>query len=143
MMRSIVYYSTAVHAMSEEALAALEQECALNDSHVGITGMLLHKNGEFLQVIEGSKGVISDMYARILADPRHTITGKISDRLIARREFAGPSMRFKNLDRAPAGTPFLQPFSYDAFRANPDLALLTLKFFFFDQCNEPAEAAAC
>ena len=140
MMRSIVYYSSAVQAMSAEELAALEQECALNDGHVHITGMLLHKSGEFLQVLEGPKGVIGDMYARILVDPRHTIAGKISDRTIGRREFEGPTLRFKNLDTAPPGTGFLTPFSYEAFRANPDLALLVLKYFFCDQGDEPAPA---
>ena len=140
MIRSIVYYSTAAQAMSAEELAALEQECALNDGHVHITGMLLHKSGEFLQVLEGPKGVIGDMYARIVVDPRHTIAVKISDRTIARREFEGATVRFKNLDTAPAGTPFLTPFSYEAFRADPDLALLVLKYFFCDQGDEAAPA---
>jgi len=140
MIRSIMYYSSAVRAMSAEELAALEQECELNAIHVGITGMLLHKHGEFLQVLEGPKGVVGDMYARILVDPRHTVAGKISDRPIARREFEGATLRFRNLDTAPAGTPFLTPFSYEAFRANPDLALLVLKYFFCNQGDEPAPA---
>jgi hypothetical protein len=129
-MRSIVFYSTVVEPMSEESLAVLGRECVENDSHVGITGMLLHKNGDFLQVIEGSIPVIRDMYARIVADPRHTNIRKISDRTIAHREFDGPSLGFKNLDALPADTPFSISFSYEAFQADPDLALLMLEFFF-------------
>ena len=139
-MRSIVYFSIAAQAMSGEELAALWQECALNDSHVGITGILLHKQGEFLQAIEGPKGVVCDMYTRILTDPRHNIAGMISDRMITHREFPGTAMSFKNLDEAPADTPFLTPFSYEAFRGNPDLALLTLKYFYCNRSDVPAAA---
>ena len=142
-MRSIIYYSVAARAMSGEELRALGRECELNDSHVGITGILLHKQGEFLQVIEGPKGVVSDMYARILVDARHNITGKISDRMIAHREFPGTAMGFKNLDEAEDGTPFVSPFSYEAFLADPDLALLTLKYFYCNRREKPEDAEAC
>lgn len=129
-MRSIAYFSTATAAMTEDDFAFLEQECAEHDSQVGITGMLLHKNGDFLQVIEGSNSVIRDMYARISADPRHTNIRKISDRTIPNREFDGDTMGFKNLDGLPSDTPFVNPFSYEAFEAEPELALLVLAFFF-------------
>lgn len=129
-MRSIVFFSTAVEPMSEGDLAALGQECAENDSHVGITGMLLHKNGDFLQVIEGRRAVVNDMYARILADPRHKNIHKISDRIIPRREFHGQAVGFQNLDALPAGAPYLSPFSCEAFEADPDLAMLILQYFF-------------
>ena len=129
-MRSIVFFSTAAVPMSEEDLVALGRECAENDSRLGITGMLLHKNGDFLQALEGTKAVIRDMFARISADPRHTNVRIISDRLTQRREFAGRAVGFKNLDVLPASAPFLNPFSYEAFKADPDLALLTLTFYY-------------
>jgi hypothetical protein len=129
-IRSIVFFSTAVVPMSEADLAALGRECAEQDSHVGITGMLLHKNGNFLQVIEGAKAVICDMFARISADPRHTNVRTISDRIILHREFAGRAVGFKNLDELPPGSPYLSPFSFEAFAADPDLAVLILAYFF-------------
>ncbi len=129
-LRSIVFFSTAAVPMSPGDLAALGRECAEVDSHVGITGMLLHKNGDFLQVMEGSKSVICDMFAKVSADPRHTNIRKICDRAITRREFAGQAVSFKNLDELPPGSPYLSPFSYEAFRDDPDLAVLILAFFF-------------
>lgn len=129
-MRSIIFFSTAKVAMTEDELAALGRECATNDSQVGISGMLLHKDGSFLQIIEGSNSVIRDMHARILADPRHVNMRTILDRDIEQREFDGPALGFKNLDTAPAGTPFLSPFSYQAFAADPELAMLALGYFF-------------
>jgi len=129
-MRSIVYFSTATAPMPKAALEALRQECADNDSHVGITGMLLYHHGNFLQVIEGSAAVIRDMFARIIAAPRHTGIRTISDRMISCREFGGPAVGFKNLDDAAEGTPFLGPFTCEAYEVDPDLALLTLSYFY-------------
>jgi hypothetical protein len=116
--------------MSEQELAALGEECAENDSHVGITGMLLHKRGNFLQAIEGSRSAVGDMYAKIMADPRHTNIRLVSDRMIPHQEFWGGTVGFKNLDELPATTPYLNPFSYETFAADPDLAILVLQFFF-------------
>jgi hypothetical protein len=129
-MRSIALFSTAVAPMSAEALAALGEERAEIDGHVGITGMLLHKQGDFLQVIEGRDSVIRDMFFRISTDPRHKGVRKISERDIRQREFDGQMLPFKNLDVLPQGAPFLNPFSYDAFAAEPELAMLALAFFF-------------
>jgi hypothetical protein len=129
-MRSIVFFSTAAVPMSEGDLVALGRECAENDSRLGITGMLLHKSGDFLQALEGTNAVIRDMFARISADPRHVHVRKISDRTILRREFAGKSVGFKDLDALPADAPFMNPFCYEAFKADPDLALLMLTFYY-------------
>ena len=129
-MRSLTFFSTATAAMTDGDFAALERECAEHESHLGVTGMLLHKNGDFLQVIEGSRFVIRDMYARIAADRRHTNIRNISERSISSREFDGAAVSFRNLDGLPADTPFLNPFSYATFEAEPELALLVLEYFF-------------
>ena len=116
--------------MSRRDLEALGKNCAERKSHLGITGMLLHKNGSFLQVIEGSKAVICDMFARISADQRHTDIRTIIDRTIPHREFAGHAVKFKNLDELPPGSPYLSPFSFEAFESDADLAVLILAYFF-------------
>jgi hypothetical protein len=132
-MRSIVFFSTATAVMTEQDLELLGRACAVNDLHVGVTGMLLHKNGSFLQAIEGSDSVISDLWARIVADPRHTDVRAIRDCSITEREFKGSTVVFRNLDGVPPDTPFLNPFSYDAFAADPALALLMLAYFYSHQ----------
>ena len=65
-----------------------------------------------------------------LGGPRHTNVCKISDRTIPHREFAGLAVSFKNLDELPPGSPYLSPFSFEAFKADPELALLILAYFF-------------
>ena len=129
-MRSVAYFSTAVEPLSHEDLEELAGECAKSDGNVGITGMLLHSHGHFLQAIEGPCSTVSDLLVRIASDRRHTDIRIISDRIIPRREFEGKALGFRNLDELPPGTPYLNPFSYEAFAADPDLAMLVLHFFF-------------
>lgn len=129
-IRSLVFFSIAAVPMSQRDLESLGKDCAEQESHVGITGMLLHKNGSFLQVIEGLKAVVCDMFASISADPRHSDIHIISDRTIPHREFDGQAVSFNNLDELPPGSPYLSPFSFEAFETDPDLALLMLAYFF-------------
>jgi hypothetical protein len=70
------------------------------------------------------------MYARILADPRHTDIRLISDREVPCREFDGEAVGFTNLDKLPPGSPHVGSFSYEAFAAEPDLAVLVLAYYF-------------
>lgn len=126
--------------MSEGDLLALGRECAEIESHVGITGMLVHRAGNLLQVIEGSNCVVRDMYARFWTDSRNENIGMISDRTIHRREFDGLAVGFRNLDVLPKNTPFLNPFDYETFQADPELAMLVLAYFFRNPCEEATRA---
>jgi hypothetical protein len=128
-MRSLTFFSTAVKAMSRKELAALCEECTSFDGHVGVTGMLLHRKGSFLQVLEGRSNVVSDMMVRIESDPRHKDLRIICDRVVAGREFDGP-LGFEDLDALPEDTPFLNSFDYNIFAADPELAHQALVFFF-------------
>jgi len=93
----LVYVSSATSPMDDAALAALvAQARAFNDAH-GLTGMLLHAEGNFLQVLEGEAGEVDELYRRICHDPRHAHMLCLERTAIARREFADWSMGFRNL----------------------------------------------
>jgi hypothetical protein len=115
--------------MSRQELAALGEECSNFDQHVGITGMLLHYRGSFLQVLEGRASVVRDMWVRIVVDPRHKDPHVISDHFVAEREFDS-HLGFEDLDTLLADTPFLDTFDYETFAADPERAHLALLFFF-------------
>ncbi|MEM7619313.1 MAG: BLUF domain-containing protein [Pseudomonadota bacterium] len=67
----IVYYSERNQSASLD-LRSLIETCHKNNSARSISG-LLHFNGTyFLQVLEGARGDISDIYHRIAGDNRHT-----------------------------------------------------------------------
>jgi hypothetical protein len=67
----IVYLSEAAKPMSQSRLQALVDGCSLKNLAHGVTGLLLHSGGNFMQVIEGDEMIISTLFARISRDTRH------------------------------------------------------------------------
>jgi Sensors of blue-light using FAD len=55
----IGYISTAAKLSSRRELLSLLQQSQKNYSSLGITGMLLYKEGNFTQVLEGEKKQVS------------------------------------------------------------------------------------
>jgi hypothetical protein len=49
----VVYASTALQAFTKPELQALLQEIRPKNAELGITGLLLYKDGNFMQVLEG------------------------------------------------------------------------------------------
>jgi hypothetical protein len=65
---------------------------------LGITGLLLYKQGLFLQVIEGEESLVRQLYTLISMDRRHHSLLVIDEWSIAARTFPDWSMGFRNLD---------------------------------------------
>ncbi|GAB3290610.1 hypothetical protein GCM10027348_07980 [Hymenobacter tenuis] len=93
----IVYQSNAVGLPTPAELKFLLQQSRANNSRLGISGVLLYGNGDFLQVLEGEKEVVHEMYATIQADYRHTNVLTLSDGPITKRVFQEWSMGFQVL----------------------------------------------
>jgi hypothetical protein len=68
---SLVYRSRATRTFDEAALATLLQKARFHNQAAWLSGLLLHYQGQFLQVLEGTEPALSDLYGRIQADPRH------------------------------------------------------------------------
>jgi len=60
--------------------------------------MLLYRGRNFLQVLEGEKTVVQELFKAIGQDPRHYHVSALITRPIAKREFAEWEMGFTNLD---------------------------------------------
>jgi PAS domain S-box-containing protein len=67
----LVYGGASVAPTGEAELRALREESRRNNERLGVTGMLLYRGGNFLQVLEGGERAVSDLYRRIRADRRH------------------------------------------------------------------------
>ena len=63
-----------------------------------ITGMLLYKGGNVLQVIEGEEPQISSLFRSISKDPRHTGVIRLYQKNIESRDFPDWTMGFHDLD---------------------------------------------
>lgn len=87
---------------------------AYNQLH-GISGVLCHGQGLYLQVLEGERSVINRLYERIIRDPRHKDVELLQLEEINERRFGKWSMAFVDLsDRDPLimmGHPEFDPYS--------------------------------
>jgi hypothetical protein len=96
----MIYVSLADHAMSPAELRELlEQSRAYNREH-GITGLLIYRDREFLQFIEGEQDELLSLYERIERDTRHQQVHLIWDGPIAARTCGDWAMGCAELDDA-------------------------------------------
>jgi hypothetical protein len=99
MLVRLLYASRAVPALDPEELHAILRKARAENPALGITGALCYSQGIFMQVLEGGRAAVNRLYARIVADPRHTQVELLSYGEIAERRFAGWSMGQVNMAR--------------------------------------------
>ncbi len=97
-MISIAYTSSAAVPFSEGDLLELLTLSRENNAAKGITGLLLYKEGKFLQVLEGDERPVRDLLSRIEKDTRHCQVEELRWEVIKERRFPDWSMGFRNLD---------------------------------------------
>ena len=97
--------------------------------------MLLYKEGNFMQVLEGEERVVHALAAKISRDPRHHKMVTMFEGPVERREFSHWSMGFSNLDNIEAAalagfSEFMNtPLTAGEFSANPVRAHRLLNVF--------------
>jgi len=96
----LVYVSSAVKPFSQPALVKLLEKSHANNAKRGITGLLLYKDGNFMQVLEGEEDVVRTLYRKIARDPRHRGVITLSQGPLAARQFPDSSMAFRDLNAA-------------------------------------------
>ncbi len=132
---SIVYSSSAVKRFSAEELMSLLRQSRENNKLLGITGMLLYKNLDFMQVIEGEEYSVQKLSSRIEKDPRHWAYTEIRFEIIQQRRFPEWTMGFMNLQNVdvqhtPGYSPFLdEPLTSPLFKTDPSRAQKLLLLF--------------
>lgn len=88
----LIYSSAATRSFSNEDLATLLTRARTKNATHGVTGMLLHVDGSFLQVLEGTPESVEAVFQAICADPRHSQIVTIIREPIPRRAFSDWSM---------------------------------------------------
>ena len=94
-MRQLLYVSNPTSELTPSALDNLLTASRANNALLGITGLLLHIDGGFLQMLEGEERSVRELYTRIAADRRHSDPRILLDREIPVRVFADWSMGFE------------------------------------------------
>lgn len=99
-MFQLVYVSAAFAPFSPAELRQLLEGSRARNERVGITGMLLYHDGNFMQALEGREPAVHEVHARIKRDPRHGSMITLIQQPVAERSFAGWSMGFRDLRSA-------------------------------------------
>jgi hypothetical protein len=114
-----------VYPFSKDELTALLEKSRENNIALGITGILLYKDGNFMQALEGDEETVRALSSKIAQDPRHRGFIQLYSRSIKERSFADWAMGFYDL-RSPelnhvAGySDFLRtPLTGGEFSSNP------------------------
>lgn len=93
----LLYGSTATVPFGKPELLELLEKSRTNNAKLNVTGLLLFKDGQFMQVLEGDEPAVTSLYQRIAQDPRHTGSMVFLHRPIEQRDFADWSMAFRDL----------------------------------------------
>lgn len=99
-MLSLVYVSNAVQPLSAAELRELLACSRAHNLRDGLTGLLLYRDGYFLQVLEGPRAAVRQTFGRIERDRRHHHLCLLDERPIVRRVFGEWSMAFPHLPEA-------------------------------------------
>ena len=128
----LVYVSSAVRLWAEKELLDLLEKSRKNNQALGITGMLLYKEGSFMQFLEGPREKVMALMEKIKKDPRHRGVITLLQQEHPEREFPEWTMGFKMVesDQLPGYSDFLNlPLTSEQFLMNPSKSLRLLLNF--------------
>ena len=133
-MYFLTYVSSATAPFTSDQLRDLLVICGTNNRRDGISGMLLYKDGNFMQVLEGEDTSVRKAHAKIACDPRHRGLITLIQGAQDGRHFPGWCMGFRDLGAdspKPAGySEFLNSSLVgDEFAGNPSRAQKLLTMF--------------
>jgi hypothetical protein len=95
---SLLYLSKSTIPFSKQDLRELLKKSRENNTKLEITGMLLFKGWNFLQVLEGHKETVMSLYEKIGRDSRHSQIIPLFQGTSSQRDFPDWSMGFHDLD---------------------------------------------
>jgi len=98
----LVYVSVAAESVAKDELLDILSKSRTANAEAGITGMLLYKDGNFMQALEGEEDAVRALYARIRRDPRHLGIVTVVEGQREERCFGDWSMGFQDLSALEA-----------------------------------------
>ncbi|PZE62682.1 BLUF domain-containing protein [Curtobacterium sp. MCBD17_021] len=94
MLQSLVYMSSATQPFDDDALDEVLEYSRERNTQDGLTGLLVHRAGRFMQLLEGPHDAVVATYGRIVADPRHDEVRLLVEESIHTRRFPEWKMAF-------------------------------------------------
>ena len=94
----IVYTSTASESFDRAALKEMLKESVRRNTQAGVTGLLLYKDGCFMQALEGEEEAVIMLFSKTSRDPRHHHVIPLIHEPIEQRHFPDSAMAFRDLE---------------------------------------------
>jgi Sensors of blue-light using FAD len=94
----MAYLSAAARPFGKADLRNLLKDANDRNARAHVTGMLLHKDGHFMQLLEGPEASVRTVFGRISKDPRHFGIIILLRESAEERHFPGQPMAFRNLN---------------------------------------------
>ena len=109
MLIRLIYVSKAVDPQSSALTDSILKKAHVWNTQNDITGVLWEGQGVFLEALEGERGVVTRLYARISADPRHKELELIHCESITQRRYGEWSMARVDLSDVDPQTKIIWP----------------------------------
>ncbi len=117
MLIRLIYVSKAAGPQSSALTDSILRKAHTWNTQNDITGVLCEGQGVFLQALEGERGNVTRLYARIYADPRHKDLELIHCESITQRRYGEWSMARVGLSDVDPQTKIEWP-DFDPYSAN-------------------------
>lgn len=134
-MHYIVYVSAATKPFSKSELLELLAKARENNQRLGVTGLLLYKDGDFIQLLEGEASAVKALFSTIQRDSRHACSTVLTEGEAEGRLFSDWSMGFRDLSdpevqATPGYSQFMNtPLVAESFANDPQGSMTLLSLF--------------
>jgi len=98
MLYEMMYISKAVEGVTKAEIKKIVEISVKNNKTKDITGMLVYRKNEFIQLLEGDQKAVLELYEKIAKDPRHESIFLIYKGEIKKRECPDWAMSYVDLD---------------------------------------------
>ncbi|RZI84533.1 MAG: BLUF domain-containing protein [Rubrivivax sp.] len=99
MLVRLLYASRASKPLAADTIDAILATSRKNNPGLGVTGLLCHSGDIFMQILEGGRDAVNQLYTRIANDPRHGNVILLDYEEIDERRFASWTMGQVNLSK--------------------------------------------
>jgi hypothetical protein len=132
---TLIYVSSAVRSVTSSDIQDILKQSREANGKKGITGLLLFKDGNFMQVLEGDAELVDELHQKISNDPRHGGIITLFREPILQRSFSDWKMGFKDIghlteDEKAGHSDYLdRPLNDAVYMSNPNEAFILLQAF--------------
>lgn len=99
MLVRLLYASRATAPLSQGVVDSILEQSRRRNPAIGVTGVLCFSDEVFIQILEGGRDEVCELYNAITRDPRHANVRILAYEEISERRFGGWTMGQVNIKR--------------------------------------------